>query len=159
MKRASPRPGGAVWNWRQETPGAGSAAFLEARRTALRRAGVIQALVGAAVGGALFCFGAVFLARVAWGGAGLVGLAALISPAVLYAAIGRSLRLLGRGIGRLLAILLLTPVFLLFFVPFGRLLRAGRRDRLERWFDPSAPTYWHRRDDAPRTKSSYEKAF
>ena len=63
------------------------------------------------------------------------------------------------GIGRLLAVLFLTPVFWLFFVPFGLLLRAGRRDRLERWFDPAAPSYWHRRDDAPRSKSSYEKAF
>ena len=136
-----------------------AAAAQRARRRALRREGVVRALVGAAVGGVLFYFGAPILARVAWVGAAFVLLAALASPDGLYAAIGRGLALLGHGIGRLLAIVLLTPLYWLFFVPFGRLLRAGRRDRLERWFDPAASTYWHRREDAPRTKRSYERAF
>ena len=77
----------------------------------------------------------------------------------VYAAIGRGLALLGHGIGRLLAIVLLTPLFWLVFVPFGRLLRGGRRDKLERWFDVAAPSYWHRREGRPRTKRSYERAF
>ena len=120
----------------------------------MRWEGVVRGLAGAAVGGVLFYFGATILARVAWVGAGLVLLAALASPDGLYAAIGRGLALVGHGIGKLLAVTLLTPLYWLFFVPFGRLLRAGRRDRLERWFDPAAPTYWHRREDAPRTKRS-----
>ena len=129
------------------------------RRDALRREGVVRALVGAAVGAVLQYFGATILAVIAWAGAGLVLLAALTSPDGLYAAIGRGLALVGHGIGRLLAIVLLTPLYWLFFVPFGRLLRAGRRDRLERWLDPAAPTYWHRRQDVARTKRSYERAF
>ncbi|MEO8197727.1 MAG: hypothetical protein ABI689_13510 [Thermoanaerobaculia bacterium] len=120
---------------------------------------MLRALVGGAVGGLFYFFGGLIFARIAWVGAGVVLLAALASPDGLYAALGRGLALLGHGIGRLLAILFLTPVYFLFFVPFGWLLRAGRRDRLERWFDRAASTYWHRRDDAPRTKSSYEKAF
>lgn len=130
-----------------------------ARRRQLRREGAIRALAGGAIGGALFYFGAPLLARVAWAGSALVLLAALVSPEGLYAAIGRGLARVGQGIGRLLAVLLLTPVYFLFFVPFGRLLRTGRRDRLERWFDPAAATYWRRRGDAPRTASSYERAF
>ncbi len=155
-RRGSPRAAAAVWRWRE----AGDSSTLRvARRGALRREGLIRAVVGVAAGGALYFFGAELLARVAWAGAAFVLVAALISPDGLYAAIGRGLALLGHGIGRLLAIVFLTPLFFLFFLPFGRLLRGGHRDRLERWFDRSAPTYWHRRPDAPRTKSSYERAF
>jgi len=155
------RPGKAeaaatVWRWREK--GDARVAGI-ARRRKLRREGLIRALVGGVIGGFLFYFGATLFARVAWAGSAVVLLAALASPAGLYSAIGRGLALLGHGIGRLLAVLLLTPVFLFFFVPFGRLLRGGRRDRLERWFDPAATTYWRRRDDAPRTTSSYERAF
>ncbi len=156
LRPGSPQAAAVAWRWRENLD---SGAESRALRRALRREALLRALVGGAVGVALFYFGAVLLARVAWAGAGVVLLAALASPEGLYAAIGRGLALLGHGIGRLLAVLFLTPVFWLFFVPFGLLLRAGRRDRLERWFDPAAPSYWHRRHDAPRSKSSYEKAF
>ena len=156
LRPGGPRAAAVSWRWREA---ADAGALRAARQKALRREGVVRALVGGVVGGALLYFGAPILARVAWAGAGLVLVAALVSPDGLYAAIGRGLALLGHGIGRFLAIVLLTPVFFLFFLPFGRLLRAGRRDRLERWFDRSAPTYWHRRPAAPRTKSSYERAF
>ena len=156
LRAGRPQAAAAIWHWRE---GADSGALRAARQAALRREGVMRALVGGVVGGALLYFGAPMLARVAWAGAGFVLVAALVSPDGLYAAIGRGLARLGHGIGRLLAVVFLTPVFFLFFLPFGRLLRAGRRDRLERWFDRSAPTYWHRRPAAPRTKSSYERAF
>jgi hypothetical protein len=99
------------------------------------------------------------LAYVAWGISALILLLALISPAGAYAALGRGLEAFGRLVGRVLAVVLLTPVFFLFFTLFGRLFRTGRRDRLERWFDAAAPSYWHRRDDPPRSAASYEKAF
>ncbi len=149
----------SAWPWRDAPGSSESAANRASLRSSLRREGAIRALVGGAIGGVFFYFGALTLASVAWAGAGVVLLAALASPDGLYAAIGRALARLGLGLGRLLAILLLTPVFFLFFLPFGRLLRSGRRDRLERWWDPAALSYWHRRDDAPRTKASYEKTF
>lgn len=155
LRAGSPAAAAVAWPWRTQSAGAATAAL----RRGLRREGLIRALVGGAAGALFFRFGALRLAEVAWGVSGVVLLAALLSPAGLYAATGRGLALLGHGIGRLFAIVLLTPVFFLFFVPFGRLLRAGRRDRLERWFDRGAVTYWHRRGDAPRTKASYEKAF
>lgn len=158
LRPGSSRAAAVAWRWR-ETGATGSAAEREARRRSLRREGVLRAAIGAAVGGAFSFFGAAMLARVAWVGSAAVLLAALASPAGLYAAIGRGLAHFGHLVGRLLAVVFLTPVYFLFFVPFGRLLRAGRRDRLERWFDPEVATYWHRRDDAARTKSAYEKAF
>ncbi len=158
LRSGSPAAAAAVWRWREATPAFAAVARRD-RRRALRREGTVRALAGAAVGGVLFTFGATILARVAWVGAGVVLFAALASPDGLYSAIGRGLAHLGHGIGRLFAIVLLTPVYWLFFVPFGRLLRGGRRDKLERWFDRGAASYWHRRNDAPRAKSSYERAF
>lgn len=158
LRPGSPRAAAVAWRWR-EADGAADAADVATRRRGLRREGALRAAIGAAVGGALYLVGAAILARVAWAASGFVLLASLASPDGLYAAIGRALALFGHLVGRLLAVVFLTPVFLLFFVPFGLLLRRGRRDRLERWFDPAAATYWHRRGDAPRTKSSYEKAF
>ncbi|MBP9146904.1 MAG: hypothetical protein KBI44_20705 [Thermoanaerobaculia bacterium] len=158
QRAGSPGAAAAIWRWREASPAVAAAAW-RARRRALRWEGVVRALVGSAVGGSLFYFGATILALVAGVGAGLVLLAALISPDGLYAAIGRGLGLLGHGIGRLLAVVLLTPLYWLVFVPFGRLLRGGRRDKLERWFDVAAPSYWHRREGRPRTKRSYERAF
>jgi hypothetical protein len=154
------RPGDAAgaasaWPWRAADPAREAAV----RRRALRREGTTRAGVGLAVGGALFAFGARTLALLAWSLSGTILLAALASPAVVYAAIGRALERLGQLIGKLFAIVLLTPIFLLFFLPFGRLLRARRRDRLERWFDPQLATYWHRRREAARTTADYERAF
>jgi len=161
LPAGSPAAAAAVWPWRAAS--SASAADVQrgqrARRNALRREGTIRALAGAAVGAVLFALGAVALARVAGIVSGLVLLAALASPGGLYAAIGRALAVVGQGVGRLLAIVFLTPVFFLFFLPFGKLLRSGHRDRLERFFDRRAPSYWHRRGDAARTKASFEKAF
>ena len=86
-------------------------------------------------------------------------LAALLSPDRLYLGIGRGLEILGRGIGRGLSILLLSPVFFLFVLPFGLLLRTGRRDRLERRLDRSASTYWHLRRDSVRGRAHFGRAF
>jgi hypothetical protein len=152
----SPQAAAAIWRWRDGADAEGSRS---GRRKSLRREGLIRALIGAAVGGALAYFGAPVLARVAWIGAVLVLVAALASPDGVYAAIGKGLARLGQGIGKALGLLLLSPLFFLFFLPFGLLLRSGRRDRLERGFDRSKPTYWHRRSDVPRSKSSFEKAF
>jgi hypothetical protein len=125
----------------------------------LRREGVLRALVGGAAGGIFLALGARSMAQIAWGVSGFVLLAALLSPTGIYAAIGRFLALFGRFVGKVLAVVFLTPAFFLIFLPFGWLLRRGRKDRLERWFDRAAPSYWHRREDAPRTRASYEKAF
>ncbi len=154
-----PRPGrpeaaAAIWRWRE-----GQGQATGTAPAVLRREGALRALIGSLVGGALFVFGQASLAFVAWSVSALVLLAALASPAGAYAAIGRGLEAFGRLVGRLLAVLLLTPVFFLFFVPFGLLFRRGRRDRLERWFDRAAPSYWHCREAVPRTRESYEKAF
>ncbi|MEO8277835.1 MAG: hypothetical protein ABI639_16595 [Thermoanaerobaculia bacterium] len=155
LRPGSPSAAAAIWPWRTRSSSLDAARA----RDRLRKEGVIRTLVGGAAGGLFFAFGSPTVARVAWSVSGFVLLAALLSPTGVYAAIGRFLGLFGRVVGKVLAVLFLTPAFYLVFLPFGLLFRRGRNDRLERWFDRAAPTYWHRREDAPRTRASYEKAF
>ncbi len=129
----------AIWDWRPAAGARGDAAG-EAGRKRLR--GVVQALVTAGVGGLLLFFSLRVPAFVAFGLAGLVGVSALVAPTSLFAAIEHAFLGLGRWTGWLLGWVLLVPVFYLFFAPFGRLLRRGRRDRLQRRFDREAPSYW-----------------
>jgi hypothetical protein len=52
---------------------------------------------------------------------------------------------LGQALGRGLTFVLMSGLFYTFFFPFGKLLRRGRRDRMKRWFEPDAATYWEAR--------------
>jgi hypothetical protein len=65
-------------------------------------------------------------------------------------------RAIGRRIGRALTWLLLVPLFYLFFLPFGLLFRRGRRDRLKRYFDREATTYWETLEGPTAASSSHE---
>lgn len=150
-----PEAAAAIWDWRGERAAgdqAGSAAHH-------RRQGVIQALVGAAVGMAIFLFWRPGIAYLVWTISTLTLLAALLSPEGVYAAIGRGIAGLSRWVGRLLGYVLLVPLFFLFFTLFGWLFRGGRKDRLERWFDRETASYWKPRQDGDRTLADYERQF
>ncbi len=148
-----PEAAAAIWRWREPAAAAGPSA------AALRREGLLRAVVGGLVAGGLSFFHHPRLALVAAVLSGLVALAALASPRGAYAALGKGLAAFGKLVGRFLAVLLLTPVFLLFFTLVGRIMRRGRRDKLERWFDDSTPSYWHQRPQVARTEAYYRHQF
>lgn len=155
-----PRPGrpeasAAVWDWRGER----SPVAAEDPAARHRRHGVIQALVGALIGTLVFFFWHPWIAYLAWSLSAVTLAAALLSPQRAYAAIGRGVAAFSRGVGRVLGYVLLVPLFFLFFTLFGRLFRRGRRDRLERFFEPGAASYWKRRRDGRRTLADYERQF
>jgi hypothetical protein len=54
---------------------------------------------------------------------------------------------------------LLAPLFFLFFWGCGRLLRGGRRDALQRWFDPQAPSYFKPRAARAPGLDPYRRQF
>jgi hypothetical protein len=124
----------------------------------VRRRAAIQAAVGALAGGVLYAIGHHTLATVAWSIAGVVLLTALVSPHGLHARLNRAIEWVGSAIGKLLTWVLLVPFFFLFFTLFGRLMRGGRRDKLERWLDRSAATYWKKRDTSAAL-ADYERQF
>ena len=112
------------------------------RTSKLRRGGVLRGLVALSAGGVLFYFGRWIGGGVAATLGSLTLSLAVLSPTVGYVALTRAVDRLGEGIGAFLSWALLTPVFWLFFVPFGLLARRGSRDRMGRRFDRGAKTYW-----------------
>lgn len=160
--RPAPRPGrpaaaDAIWSWKKSERNPGGSA----RRVAAhaRREGVIRAVVGALIGTLIFLFWHRTVAWVVWGIASVTFLAALASPTGAYRWIQTAVSHLAQWIGSFLSWLLLPVFFYVFCLPFGLLARRGRKDRLERWFDSSLPSYWKRRNDPERTASFYERQF
>ncbi len=85
-------------------------------------------------------------------------LCALLSPTGIYAAIDRAFQALGRWVGRALSWILLPAIFYLFFFPFGRLFRRGKRDTMKRSFDAEADSYWQPHRGVSASKS-YPRQF
>lgn len=109
---------------------------------ALRRSGVLRSLLPLAMA-ALFAWSGHLVAASIAGGLGALTLAlALVSPTRGYLMLKRAIDALGRGIGLLLGVVLLAPVFYLFVTPLGFFTRRGSGDRIGRTFDRSAASYW-----------------
>ena len=141
MQPAPGRPEAAatVWNWRSPEPVASA-------ETGGRVRGLIQAAIGATIGGLLYVYFSTLLGTIVMSIAGLIGLAALLSPQGAFRAIERVFESLGQWVGRGMTWLLLPLLFYGFFAPFHLLLRRGKRDSMQRGYDPDAPTYWSERE-------------
>jgi hypothetical protein len=146
----------AIWNWRD--PQAQGPPPAPAGKVRIR--GSIQAAIVAAIGILLLLWlGLRTVGFVMLGAAAIVFLAALASPRGLYAVLDGLARAIGRRIGRALTWLLLVPLFYLFFLPFGLLFRRGKRDRLKRYFDGEAATYWETLEGPTAASASHEKQW
>lgn len=153
-----PEAAAAVWRWRPaDDPSQATERQAQARKIRIR--GAIQAAVGAGVGSLAYVYGATGLAWFIFSVAGLILLASQLSPAGLFGAIEQLFRTLGRWLGRGLTWLLLTPLFYLFFLPFGLLLRRGRRDRLQRYFDEQVSSYWQDLSGPTAPSASLERQY
>ncbi len=150
-----PEAAAAVWSPRlgDSEPGGGDVG------TGVRRRALIEAAVAAGVGALLYLWHP-RVAFAAWGLAAVVLAAALLSPGGLYAGIRRVAGWLGHAAGQVITVVLLVPLFLVFFAPFGAFFRRGRRDRMEPRFDRAAPSYWKKRRPAGEaTAADYERMF
>ena len=155
------RPGRAeaaavVWHWQSS----GSAVSRpDARPVRLR--GALQASAGLAFAAGFAWWGLRTPAAIAGGIACAIGLAALVSPFGVFAAIERSFATLGRWVGTALTWIVLPVVFCLFFTPFALLFRRGRRDSMKRHFDAGAASYWTSRErrSATTASASHERPY
>jgi hypothetical protein len=157
MKQArGERPSAAsvVWNWR-----AGRDSDAQARHVYSRRQGAVHSFIGLVIAGILFVLGQRTLAMIAGSLATLSFLLAMISPAGLYTRLRHGVAQLGVWIGIALSWILLVPLFYLFFLPFGLLLRRGARDSMERNLDSTAMSYWKKRKEVTGVRSGYERQF
>jgi fatty acid desaturase len=140
VREGRPEAAATVWDPR------GTRDDRPARAAKARRTAVLRAVVAAAVGAAFFYFDRPVLASVVLGVGGLALLVGLLSPLGAHAAIDRSLAKLAHLVGVLLGWLLLAPFYYLVMTPLGLLTKRGKRDPLRRRPDPSATSYWKKRD-------------
>ncbi len=146
---SQPRPGSpeaaaVVWSPLPEDDAPGRAA--EARRA--RRRGLLQAAVGAAMGGLLYGLWSPVVATVVFSISGLILLCSQLSPQRAYGAIERVFAALGHWTGEALTVVTMTLLFYLVFLPFRLLFRRGTRDAMKRYYEPGLDSYWLDREPA-----------
>jgi hypothetical protein len=149
-----PSASSIVWNWRY-----GRDHSARTRLVYSRRQGAVHSFIGLVIAAILFVLGQRTLAMIAGSLATLSFLLAMISPAGLYTRLRSGVAQLGVWIGIALSWILLVPLFYLFFLPFGLLLRRGARDSMERNLDSTAMSYWKKRKEVTSVRSGYERQF
>ena len=142
------------WNWRKPRRTAPAA-----DPRALRLRGCVQGLIGLTLAVTVYllwwpAFGIAIAVL-----AGVIGLSALLSPTGLYSLLQRLFVWTGHLLGRGLTWLMLVPLFYAFFYPFGVLFRRRRRDRMRRFYEPDASTYWEPHDRTVVTAGPTEKPY
>jgi hypothetical protein len=106
---------------------------------------------------ALYLFWSRAIGTVVLGMSAIILFSALVSPTGLYRRVEGLFATLGTATGRALTWLMLVPLFYLFFLPFGRLLRSGRRDQLKRYFESDRNSYWE--PHKPFSAADHERQF
>jgi hypothetical protein len=138
LRAGRPEAAAVIWHWR-ERPGSGSR---EQSPSKARIMGSVQGLVGASVATAIYLLWSQTIGMVVFCISAIILFTALVSPNGLYRAIQGLFAALGNFTGRVLTWLTLVPLFYLFFLPFGLLMRRGRRDRMKRFLEPDEESYW-----------------
>lgn len=82
-------------------------------------------------------------------------LSALLSPRGAYAFLERLFGAVARRMGDGLMWALLVPTYYLFFMPFGKVFRRGRNDRLKRILQPDSDTYWEPHEGPTSASTSH----
>jgi hypothetical protein len=154
QRRGGPEAAAVIWNWRGER---GKGESKSPGRT--RLIGALQAVGLAAVAVFLFHYWSETVAKVVIGISTLILLTSQLSPDGLYQALLGLFKRLGTETGKAITWLVLALLFYLFFFPFGLLLRRGRSDRLRRYMEPEAPTYWEPRRGLTAASGSREVQY
>ena len=139
-----PEASAAIWRWQER---ASQSKQPPAMGRSLRASGLVRAAIGIAIGAAFFFLWSKVVAYIAFAVAGSTGMCALVSPNGAYAAIERAMGRFAGLVGQVMTVLLMTPLFYLFFLPFGLMFRRGKRDSMKRFYDSSVETYWTERND------------
>ena len=153
VRAGRPEAAAAIWTWKEGRAGA------EASASELRIGGAVRAAIGFGIGLILLYLGAGTFAFVVLGISTAVFTAAIASPLGVYATLDRAFRAAGRAVGRGMTWTLGAPFFYLAFPAFGYLFRRGSRDRMQRFFDPDAPTYWEAHEGLKSGSSSRTRQF
>jgi hypothetical protein len=149
IRSSRPEASAAVWDWRADE-GAGQVTSTRP----IRIRGALRAGVGAIAGALVWFYLSPLIGRVMLALSLVLFLVAMLSPTGAYALLERAFAALANVVGRLLNGLVLPILFYGIFTPMGALLRPGKRDALQRFFEPERATYWSDRK-GPRTASAH----
>ena len=149
LRASRPEAAAAVWNWR----GADSAP-VEPTAGPIRLRGAVRAAIGATAGGLVLVTLSALVGKIVLTASALLFLTAMLSPTGAYALVERAFEALSRMVGRLLNGLILPLLFYGVFTPMGAVMRRGKRDALQRFFDRERTTYWSDRS-GERTASAH----
>ena len=155
VRPGRPEAAAAIW----DPKGADPARERAAAARAARRGGALRAAVGATAGGALFWLWSQWIGSVVLTVSALLLLASSLSPTGLYAVIERGFAALGRWTGAALTAVTMTAVFYLIFFPFGALFRRGRRDPMQRFYEPERESYWNGRESGRSGSASHLRQY
>jgi hypothetical protein len=144
-------PSAVIWSWRAPADARDAALAL----SKLRKRAAARSLVASAGATLLGLFVSRTLCAVALGMALVLLLGGLLSPRRLDLLFAH----LAVGLGKLTTLVVLVPIFYGVFLPFGLLMRRGRRDALKRRFDPALTTYWEQAEPRQLSKEAYERQF
>jgi len=133
----------AIWDWRAQAADKRAAHAADPARA--RRRGLLRGGILAVVAIGLFLFWSRVLGSVALTVSALVIVSALVSPTGIYAALERGLDVLTRNTGLALTWVFMSIIFFAVVTPFGFLFRRGKRDPMQRFYEPAAATYWSER--------------
>lgn len=107
---------------------------------------IFQAIIAFTVAALFAFFHRIIFAGIA-AGIGLIILICGLFIPKLYAAIERIIGAFASGVGQFLTWLLLVPFYYLCFLPARIILALSKRDPMKRAWDPSAPTYWDKKQE------------
>gem|GEM_PF-4487259 len=118
---------------------------------------LFQLIIGASIGFAIFHYWSQTLAYVVWGIAGTTGLVAFISPLGAYRYIEKAVGGLGWLLGTIMGVLLLVPLYFLFFAPIRLFSRGGKKNAI--FAKPQTDSFWVTREVNTESRSTYETQY
>lgn len=123
----------------------------------VRKFGIIFSVILLAIAGWLW-----YKSNPLWiwfgGGAAVMALLAVLGTVVLIP-LYKGMTVFAIIIGYFVSKLIITVMFILFFIPIGLIMRLLGKDLLDKKINKNAASYWLKKENTPFSKEKYERLF
>ena len=113
----------------------------------LRKHGLRQTIITGGLAALLYFFLSESIGTMVAGVACVLFVSSMLFPVAIYSRIEKLVGWIAMQLQRGITWLLMRLIFTLIFTPFSLLFRRGKRDKLMRWMEPEADTYWNDRTE------------
>ncbi len=123
----------------------------------VRKFGIIFAVILLAIGGWLW-----YRSHAWWPwftGAGAAMMVIAVAAANALMPLYKGMTIFSIIIGYFVSRLILTLMFVVFFIPIGLLMRLFGKDLLDKKLNKKATSYWLKKENTPFSKEKYERLF